>query len=106
MRSGPLLFIGFLLAHVRTAVFGLRSHCAELSRQISARFVAPTPDNYACTIFREGHCHDASDAREGAGDQNNGGYSIKIPGMPVRLSGFPDDIELKAPFLGEIIGAS
>jgi hypothetical protein len=103
MRSGPLLFIGFLVAHVRTPVFGLRSHSAELSCQISARFVASTPDNYACTLFREGHCHDAADAREGAGDQNNGGYSIQIPGMPLRFSGFADDIELEAPFLGERI---
>ena len=60
-----------------------------------------TPDNYAGTLFREGHCHDAFDAREGASDQNNVRYSIQIPGMPLRFSGFPYDIELEAPFLGE-----
>src|SRR3984893_7979293 len=68
------------MADVSAPILCLSADLAEFSRQISAGFVASTRDNYVRTLFREGDCGGSSNAREGAGDQNNGGIHSELLG--------------------------
>src|ERR1700731_3814160 len=69
-----------LVSYIGFHVFRLRVESAEFSHQILAGFVASARDNDARALFREGKGGGSSDAREGAGDQNNGDIHSELLG--------------------------